>query len=99
MEKLTIEEQEVVINFGRADENATLYTSDIRWIRKMDKMCENYPDDYKCISNAKINGDIVAKTYEFPIALLSLRKSRKRKEVSEETKQARIKNLQNKKNV
>lgn len=93
MEKLCLEEQEVVINFDRVDEFATIYTSDITWIRKMDKMCEECPDEYKCIQESKCNGNIVGKTYQFPKKLVSLRKPMKQKNVTEEVKKLRMENL------
>lgn len=93
MDKLLLEEQEVCINFTRIDEFATIYASDITWIRKMDKMCEECPDDYKCISESKASdGSVVGKTYQFPKKLVSLRKPMKQN-VSDEVKQLRMQNL------
>lgn len=94
MEKLSLDEQEVVINFSRADELATFYSSDVTWIKKMDKLCEEYPNEYKCISESKIGGEVVGKTYSFPKKLVSPRKPSTKREVSEEVRQARINNLQ-----
>ena len=94
MEKLLIEEQEVNIGFTRADEYATMYTSDITWIRKLDKMCEKCPNDYECIKEFKTkDGVLVAKEYKFPKKLISLRKPNKKIELTEDEKNKRINNL------
>lgn len=92
MEKLSIEEQEVCINFDRTSDTATIYVSDITWIRKMDKLCEQLPDTYKCINSAKCNGEIVSKTYSFPKKLISLRKPMSKNE-DEEVRKKRLQNL------
>ena len=94
VEKLSIEEQEVSINFNRASDVATLYTSDITWIRSMDKKCEENPDTYKCIEIGKMpDGTIVSKTYSFPKKLVSTRKPMAQKNVSEDVKKIRMENL------
>lgn len=94
MDKLLLEEQEVSINFTRLDDFATIYASDITWIRKMDKLCEECPDAYECIAVAKTSdGTIVGKTYKFPKKLISPRKPMKQENVSEEVKKVRMQNL------
>lgn len=93
MEKLLLEEQEVNINFTRDVDFATLYTSDITWIRKMDKLCEECPDDYQCTEISRCGDTIVGKTYKFPKKLISPRKPMKQKNVTEEVKKVRMENL------
>lgn len=93
MEKILLEEQEVSINFDRLDETATIYTSDITWIKKMDKMCKECPDEYKCIEESICGDVVVGKTYSFPKKLISLRKPMKQKNISEKVKALRKENL------
>ena len=50
MYHLTNEERETTINFNAAERIATVDTADPVWIRKLDKLCEAYPDIYKCTS-------------------------------------------------
>lgn len=100
MEKLSIEEQEVNINFNRLSDEATLYTSDITFIRAMDKKCEECPDTYKCIEIGKTpEGVVVSKTYSFPKKLVSVRKPMAQKNVSEDVKKLRMENLAKSKKV
>lgn len=42
-------EQETVISWYATDEGALIYTCDTVMLRKMDKLCEQFPDTYKCI--------------------------------------------------
>ena len=96
-EKLTAEEQEVCINYNKADDTAIMYISDTTQIKKIDKMCEAYPDTYICKQVHKLsNGEIVGKTYEFPKKLVSLRKPNKKMKLTEEEKTERMKNLNKK---
>jgi len=83
--KLTKYEQEVHLNFNMEDDLATLYTSSTSWIKKMDKLVNDYPDAYKVTDVSKVCGQIVGKTYEFPIEFFRLGKPRK--ELSEERKE------------
>lgn len=48
-------EQEVVINFDADNDIATLYSSYPAWIRKMDKLVEQYSDIYKMIAMTDIS--------------------------------------------
>lgn len=86
---LTKYEQEVNLNFNMEDDVASLYTSSTKWIRNMDELCKNYPDAYKCVKESTVNGEVVGKTYEFPIKYFRLGKPRK--ELSDEYK-ATLKN-------
>lgn len=93
MGKLLLEEQEVVINFDRVGENATIYTSDMKWIRKLDRMCEAHPDVYKCINESTSDGRVFAKTYSFPKKLVSVRNPMKKRNISEEVRAKMRENL------
>ena len=78
---LSLQEQEVHINFTRPDEFAEIYCSDATWITKLDKLVARSPELYKVIANTE-NG----KTYQFPKRLISLRSSIVSREYTEEQK-------------
>lgn len=88
---LTRYEQEVIINFNAEEENCTLYTANPVWIRKMDKLLENNPDEFKQIDIQTMKGELVSKTYSFPKKLVSVRA--KTIKLSEDEKKKRIKQL------
>lgn len=54
-------EQETIINANAGEKIAEVYTADPVIIRKLDKLVEKYPDDYKLIKQ-----DDISKTYIFP---------------------------------
>ena len=51
-------EQEVHINFDTEDKKARVYSSNKRWIEKMDKLVKEYPETYKCISEEYISNEM-----------------------------------------
>ena len=57
---LTRYEQETIVNYNNGEKFATLYTADPVVMRRLDKLVEEYPDDYKII-----NKDEYSKTYKF----------------------------------
>ena len=82
---LTKYEQEVLLSFNMEDDNATLYTSSTTWIKRMDKLVEDFPEAYKVVDSSMFNGKIISKTYEFPLKYFRLAKPRV--ELSEERKE------------
>lgn len=66
-------EQEVVINFNAEEDTATLYTANPVWIRKMDKITENNPEQFKMYRQEKIDGKVISKSYKFPKKFVSIR--------------------------
>lgn len=94
---LSVQEQEVHINFGRSDEFATIYCTDITWITKMDKLVQKSPDLYKVVRQNESG-----KTYRFPKRLVSLRSSVVKREYTEEQRQQmaeRVKKARDKRNA
>ena len=65
MNQLTRIEQETIVNANAEEKMAEVYTADPVMIRKLDKMVEKYPDQYKVIKE-----DDVSKTYQFPKKLI-----------------------------
>jgi len=78
--KLSLYEQETVINYNREDKNATVYTRDPAVMRKLDQLVISFPEVYKCIGETDID-----KTYEMPKSAVNYRKPR---QLSEEQRQA-----------
>ena len=70
-------EQEVIINFNADDNTATLYSSNPVWIRKMDKLVEQNPEQFKMYRQETMKGEIVSKAYVFPKEFVNIR-SKKR---------------------
>lgn len=79
--KLSIDEQEIIINSSRDEDFATIYCSDSTWITKMDKLVTKSPNLFKVIRE-----DDISKTYQFPKRLISIRSCIR--EMSEEQKRA-----------
>jgi len=90
---LTRVEQEVTINFNAEEDTAIVDTRNPVWIRKMDKLLEENPDEVRLIDENE-----VGKTYEVPKGAIriSIRKKRvlteeQRKSLSERMKNIRAK--------
>lgn len=60
------DEQETVIRKGRTDKTCIIYTSDTTEMTRLDKL-------YRCVSVDKMDGIVVAKTYEAPKKCVSYR--------------------------
>lgn len=48
--RLTNEERETLIRWNAADKRVIIDSADPVVIRKLDKLCEKYPDAYTCVS-------------------------------------------------
>ena len=91
-------EQEVVINFNAEDNTATIYSSNPVWIRKMDKLVEQNPEQFKMCRQETVKGKVVSKFYELPKEFVSIRSKKRtcnlteeqRAEMSERMKQNKI---------
>lgn len=70
---LTAVEREVVINFNAAETEADIYTADPVWMRKLDKLVAQNPDQFKVIQEFKCEGKVIAKFYLFPKRFLTIR--------------------------
>ena len=69
--KLSRYEQEVVINLNADEDEATVYTANPAWIRKMDKLCNEFPEVIRLKSWTE-----VSKTYVLPKNLVRIGKPR-----------------------
>lgn len=76
-------EQETVFLFNRAEDKADIYTFEPSLKKKLDKMCEQYPE--VCVKRED-NG-IGGVTYNLPKNLISVRTPRAKKDLTEEQKE------------
>lgn len=86
--KLSLYEQETVINYNREDKNATVYTRDPAVMRKLDQLVISIPEVYKCIGETDID-----KTYEIPKSAVNYRKPRRLSAEQREAARERMKRL------
>ena len=49
-------EQEVIINFNAEEDTATLYTANPAWIRKLDRLVEQNPEQFEIYRKEKMDG-------------------------------------------
>lgn len=86
-------EQEVVISFNAAEETAELYTADPAWIRKMDKLVQQNPEQFNPGRVDTCQGEIVAKRYTFPKRFASIRSKDVRPNLTDEQREQRRENM------
>ncbi len=94
---LSIEEQEICVNFMRGDDRAKIYTSDTTIMTKLNKLVELQDSEWKLEHESRLeSGEVVGKTYSCPVSLVSFKKSFQsihrgtKKGHSEETSQNRF---------
>ena len=66
-------EQEVIISLNAAEDTAEIYTADPVWIRKMDKLVQRNPEQFRPGKVEAYQGEVVAKRYTFPKRFVSIR--------------------------
>lgn len=66
-------EQEVTIGFNAAEGTAEIYTTDPVWIRKMDRLVQQNPEQFRPGKVETYQGKVVAKRYTFPKRLITIR--------------------------
>ena len=86
--KLSLYEQETVINYNREDKNAIVYTRDPAVMRKLDQLVISFPEVYKCIGETDID-----KIYEMPKSAVNYRKPRRLSAEQREAARERAVNL------
>lgn len=78
--------QEVIIGFNAAEDTAELYTADPVWMRKLDKLVEQNPEQFKEGRQEIYQGKVVAKRYMFPKRFITVRSKDKVMNLTEEQK-------------
>ena len=86
MYNVAINEQETILNYGRAEQGCWIYTSDTTTMTKLDKMCRT-SDNYKLKAEHKVDNSVVAKEYYLSDkSLLSFRSKKIDRELTPEQK-------------
>lgn len=81
-------EREVVITFDDASDQVKLYTANPVWLRKLDKLVAQNPEQFREIDNEKLEGRIIAKNYEFPKRFITIRSKDTKRVLTEEQREA-----------
>ena len=76
-------EQEVTIGFNAAEDMAELYTADPVWMRKLDKLVEQNPEQFKPGRVETCKEEIVAKRYSFPKRFITIRSKDVKRELTD----------------
>lgn len=97
--RLSRYEQEVIINFNAEEEETSLYTANPVWIRKMDKLLEQNPDQFKLGRVEKVRGEIVSKEYFFPKRFVSIRSKDVKRNLTEEQRRESAERLKNSRKI
>lgn len=77
-------ERETTITFIEDEDIAHVFSSSQHWIRKFDKLCEENPEQFKCVGDSRMCGEVVGKFYEMDKNLVSIRRKTTTREISEE---------------
>lgn len=80
-------EQETLISFNAAEDMAELYTADPVMIRRMDKIVEQNPAQFKSEVHSRYKGEVYAMNYIFPKKFVAIRTKDIVRNVSEEQRQ------------
>ena len=77
-------EQEVTIGFNAAGDTAELYTADPVWMRKLDKLVAQNPEQFRSGRAETYKGEVVAKRYSFPKRFITIRSKDVKRELTDE---------------
>ena len=86
-------ERETIINFTDADSNVNFYTANPRWIRKLDKLVAEHPENFREVKRETYQGKVIAKDYSFPSRFLRIRSRDIKRNLTDEQKQAATERL------
>lgn len=81
-------EREVIINFDDASDMANLYTANKAWIRKMDKLVAEHPENFKFRRQETYKGEVIAKAYIFPKRFITVRTKDTKLDLTDEQRKA-----------
>lgn len=86
MTSVSYEEQETTISFGRDKDGAEIWTSDRTVMTKLDKLCEESPEYWKCKKvEYFLDGSLANKVYTVTDkALISFRSKKVKRELTDE---------------
>ena len=88
-------EQETIISFSRDGSSADVWTSDTTMMTKLDKRCEDSPNEYKCIEVGKsLDGMLTNKRYTIKNKkLVSFRSGVVKREITDERREMLAKRM------
>lgn len=86
MTSVSYEEQETTISFSRDKDSAEIWTSDRTVMTKLDKLCEESPEYWKCKKVEKfLDGSLANKVYTVTDkTLISFRSKKVKRELTDE---------------
>ncbi len=93
-----LSEQETTISYCRESNEVHIWTSDSTVMTKLDRMCMDFPETYKCTeeARAKTGGELISKSYSIADKrLISFRGKKKKPNMTEEQKRAAAERLRN----
>lgn len=86
--RLSRYEQETIVNFNAAEDTAELYTADPVWIRKLDKLVEQNPEQFRAGETEHLEGKVIAKRYAFPKRFITIRSKDVKRSLTDEQRAA-----------
>ena len=89
-------EQEVIITFNAEEETAELYTANPVWIRKMDKLVEQNPEQFQEYRRERMDGKVISKSYRFPKRFVTVRSKDKKIDLSDEQRKVLAESMRSK---
>ena len=91
---MPLDEQETTINFCRTEDTAEVWTSDRTVMTKLDRMCREHPENYRCSEVGQDAEGVMCKTYVIADkSLLSFRGNKVTRELTEEQRKAAAERL------
>lgn len=89
---VALSEQETTISYCREGGSAHVWTSDATVMTKLDRMCREAPENYRCTEEAKaqIGGWLVSKSYVIADKNLISFRSRKAERILTEEQRAEL---------
>ena len=82
--RLSRYEQETIINFNAEEDTAEIYTADSVWIRKLDKLVEQNPEQFGPGRTELLEGEVIAKRYSFPKRFITIRSKDVKRKLTDE---------------
>lgn len=84
------DEQETTISFSRDNKEVDVWTSDTTMMTKLDRLCKDSPNEYKCIEVGKsLDGLLANKRYTIKNKkLVSFRSATTKRKISDEQRKA-----------
>lgn len=93
---VSVEEQETTISFYRDSDTAVVYTSDRTVMTKLDKLAEDPGSPWTLVRESRLQGgDVVGKYYRTPKGLISFRRAKVTRELTDEQKADMAQRLRN----